>query len=191
WTHGLVTKGACLESETTAATLGKEGVRVFNPMSNLDFLSIPIGRYVDDNLKFGTSVKNSPKIFSVNYFLRGKNGEWLNHKNDKAVWLKWMELRVNNEAEAIETPTGFIPLYKDLKQLFKQVLDKNYSEEDYIEQFTVRIPENLSKIDRMVKIFKTRVHDTPNIVFKVLEEQQKRLLEAKEKYGEYIKPDSL
>ncbi|MCK4902128.1 MAG: phosphoenolpyruvate carboxykinase (GTP), partial [Thermoplasmatales archaeon] len=191
WTHGLVTKGACLESETTAATLGKEGVRVFNPMSNLDFLSIPIGRYVEDNLKFGTSVKNSPKIFSVNYFLRGKNGEWLNHKNDKAVWLKWMELRVNNEAEAIETPTGFIPLYKDLKQLFKQVLDKNYSEEDYIEQFTVRIPENLSKIDRMVKIFKTRVHDTPNIVFKVLEEQQKRLLEAKEKYGEYIKPDSL
>jgi len=191
WTHGLVTKGACLESETTAATLGKEGVRVFNPMSNLDFLSIPIGRYIEDNLKFGNSVKNSPKIFSVNYFLRGKNGEWLNHKNDKAVWLKWMELRVNNEAEAIETPTGFIPLYKDLKQLFKQVLNKNYSEEDYIEQFTVRIPENLSKIDRMVKIFKTRVHDTPNIVFKVLEEQQKRLLAAKEKYGEYITPDSL
>ncbi|MCK4364795.1 MAG: phosphoenolpyruvate carboxykinase (GTP) [Thermoplasmatales archaeon] len=190
WTHGLVTKGACLESETTAATLGKEGVRVFNPMSNLDFLSIPIGRYIEDNLKFGNSVKNPPKIFSVNYFLRGKNGKWLNHKNDKAVWLKWMELRVNNEVEAIETPTGFIPLYKDLKQLFKQVLNKDYSAEDYIEQFTVRMPENLSKIDRTIEIFKTRVHDTPDIVFKVLEEQQKRLLEAKEKYGDYIKPNS-
>ena len=115
----------------------------------------------------------------------------MNHKNDKAVWLKWMELRVNNEAKAIETPTGFIPLYKDLKQLFKQVLKKNYSEEDYIEQFTVRIPENLSKIDRTKEIFKTRVHDTPDIVFKVLDEQQKRLLEAKEKYGEYITPGSL
>jgi len=190
WTHGLVTKGACLESETTAATLGKEGVRVFNPMSNLDFLSIPIGRYIQDNLKFGNKVKNPPKIFSVNYFLRKKDGSWLNHKNDKAVWLKWMELRVNDDVDAIKTPTGFIPLYKDLKQLFKKVLNKDYSKENYVKQFTVRIPENLSKIDRMMDIFKTRVHDTPGIVFKVLKEQKERLLSAKEKYGEYINPDS-
>lgn len=114
WTHGIVIKGACLESETTAATLGKEGVRVFNPMSNLDFLSIPIGHYIQDNLNFGKKVKNPPKIFSVNYFLRDKDGNWLNHKNDKAVWLKWMELRVNKEVDAIRTPTGYIPFYKDL-----------------------------------------------------------------------------
>ena len=50
WTHGIITKGAALESETTAATLGQEGVRVFNPMSNLDFLSIPIGRYIEDKI---------------------------------------------------------------------------------------------------------------------------------------------
>lgn len=188
WAHGVVTKGACLESETTAATLGKEGVRVFNPMSNLDFLSIPIGKYIEDNLKFGNKVKIPPKIFSVNYFLRRKNGEWLNHKNDKAVWLKWMELRVNNEADAIKVPTGFIPLYKDLKQLFKKVLNKDYSEKDYIEQFTIRVPENLSKIERMKEIYTKRVHGAPDIVFKVLKEQQKRLIEAKEKYGDYIKP---
>jgi len=190
WIEGIVLKGACLESETTAATLGKEGVRVFNPMSNIDFLSIPIGKYIQNNLDFGKKLKIAPKIFSVNYFLRGKNGNWLNHKNDKAVWLKWMDLRVNKEVDAIKTPTGFIPLYKDLKQLFKNVLNKDYSENDYIDQFTVRIPENLSKIERMMEIFKARVHDTPDIVFKVLEEQQKRLLAAKEKYGDYIKPES-
>ncbi|GAH40052.1 unnamed protein product, partial [marine sediment metagenome] len=39
WTHGIITNGASLESETTAATLGEEGVRKFNLMSNLDFLS--------------------------------------------------------------------------------------------------------------------------------------------------------
>ena len=38
WAHGIITRGASLESETTAATLGKEGVREFNPMSNIDFL---------------------------------------------------------------------------------------------------------------------------------------------------------
>ncbi|MBC7334444.1 MAG: phosphoenolpyruvate carboxykinase (GTP), partial [Actinobacteria bacterium] len=46
WVHGIITMGASIESETTAATLGKTGVRKFNPMSNLDFLSIPIGDYV-------------------------------------------------------------------------------------------------------------------------------------------------
>ena len=191
WTHGIITKGACLESETTAATLGKEGVRVFNPMSNIDFLSISIGRYIKDNLEFGKRLKNPPSIFSVNYFLRDKDGNWLNHKNDKAIWLKWMELRVNDDADVIKTPTGFIPKYDDLKRLFKQVLNKTYTKDDYVKQFTIRIPENLSKIERMFDIFNTRVKDTPKILFKVLEEQKERLLEAQEEYGDYISPFDL
>ena len=191
WIHGIITKGACLESETTAATLDKEGVRAFNPMSNIDFLSIPIGRYVEDNLRFGKNINNPPKVFSVNYFLRDKKGSWLNHKNDKAIWLKWMELRVNNDVDAIKTPTGLIPKYEDLKSLFKQILNKTYSNEDYIKQFTIRIPENLSKIERMKEIFTRRVKDTPEILFKVLDEQKERLLQAQKKYGDYISPDKL
>jgi phosphoenolpyruvate carboxykinase (GTP) len=124
WTHGIITKGACLESETTAATLGKEGVRVFNPMSNIDFLSIPIGKYIQNNLDFGETLKHPPRIFSVNYFLKDRNGSWLNEKNDKAIWLKWMELRVNNEADAITKPTGYLSIYSDLKMLFAQVAHK-------------------------------------------------------------------
>jgi phosphoenolpyruvate carboxykinase (GTP) len=191
WTHGIITKGAGLESETTAATLGQEGVRVFNPMSNLDFLSIPIGRYVQDNLNFGKSLSNPPRVFSVNYFLKDSNGNWLNHKNDKRIWLKWMELRVNDDAYAIKTPTGFIPKYEDLKRLFKEVYDKEYSEEDYVKQFTLRVPESLAKIDRLIKIYKTRVLDTPQIIFKVLEEQRERLEKAREELGDYIPPDKL
>jgi phosphoenolpyruvate carboxykinase (GTP) len=188
WVHGIITKGACLESETTAATLGKEGIRVFNPMSNIDFLSIPIGRYIENNLNFGKKLKNPPRIFSVNYFLKDENGEWLNHKNDKAVWLKWMELRVNDDVDAIRTPTGMIPKYNDLKILFNNVLNKDYTEEEYNKQFTTRIPENLSKIDRMIEIYSSRVHDTPDILFEILKEKRQRLIDAQEKYGDYIKP---
>jgi phosphoenolpyruvate carboxykinase (GTP) len=192
WNHGLITKGACLESETTAATLGKEGVRKFNPMSNLDFLSIPIGRYIQDNLNFGNRVKNPPKIYSVNYFLKDKeSGKWLNHKNDKAVWLKWMEKRVNGEVDAIKTPTGYIPMYEDLKQIFKNVLNKEYSKQEYDRQFLIRIPENLSKIDRMIDLFNTRVDDTPKILFEVLKKQQERLINTREKHGNYILPYTL
>ncbi len=36
--QGIVLKAATLESETTSATLGKEGVRRIDPMANLDFV---------------------------------------------------------------------------------------------------------------------------------------------------------
>ncbi len=189
WTHGIITKGASLESETTAATLGKEGVRKFNPMSNLDFLSVPVGSYISMNLKFGSSMERPPRVFGVNYFLKDKEGNFINEKTDKRVWLKWMELRVHNEVGAIKTPTGYIPRYDDIKKLFKQVLNKDYSKEDYTKQFTIRIPENLAKIDRIRKIYETTVTDTPPVLFEILEEEKKRLIEARTKYGDYVSPE--
>ncbi len=188
WVHGIITKGASLESETTAATLGKEGVREHNPMSNLDFLSIPIGKYIENNLNFASFLQSPPRIFSVNYFLRDSEGNYLNDVADKRVWLKWMELRVHKEVGAIRTPTGFIPKYEDLKELFEKVLNKFYSKDDYIEQFTLRIPENLAKIERITKIYK-EIPDTPQILFEVLKEQKKRLKDVQKRYGDYIPPD--
>ena len=39
WSHGVL-MGATVESETTAATIGKEGVRQHDPMANRDFISV-------------------------------------------------------------------------------------------------------------------------------------------------------
>lgn len=188
WVHGVITKGASLESETTAATLGKEGIRQFNPMAILDFLSVPIGEYIKNYIRFGEKLRDPPKIFAVNYFLRDENGNWLNEKLDKAIWLKWMELRVHGEVDAIKTPIGYIPKYEDLKRLFREVLNKDYPKELYEKQFTIRIPELLAKIERIEKIYREKVKDTPEVLFEVLEEERQRLLEAKKKYGEYISP---
>jgi phosphoenolpyruvate carboxykinase (GTP) len=191
WNHGILMKGATIESETTAATLGKEGVRSFNLMANIDFLSIPMGRYINNNCDLGASVKKPPQIFSVNYFLKNKDGKYLNGVKDKHVWLKWAELRLHGDVEAIKTPTGYMPKYEDLKKIFKDVLGKDYTKEEYIEQFTVRIPENLAKIKRIVEIYKTKVPDAPHTLFEALEEQKKRLEEAQNKFGDYISPDVL
>lgn len=191
WAHGIIAKGASLESESTAATLGKEGIREFNPMSNIDFLSVPIGKYVQCNLDFGKGLNKPPLIFSVNYFLKDRKGNFLNEKADKEVWYKWMELRVYNEVDFIETPTGRIPKYEDLKRLFKEVFSKDYTQEDFDKQFMIRIPENLAKIDRIKRIYQTQVSDTPKIVFEVLDEQRQRLNRAREKYGDYISPYKL
>ncbi len=189
WVHGIITKGASLESETTAATLGKEGVREFNPMSNLDFLSIPIGRYIEDNLNFGAGLTVSPRIFSVNYFLRKPDGTFANHKTDKRVWLKWMELRVHGDVDAIKIPTGFIPTYDDLKRLFQEILKGDYPEADYIQQFSVRVPHHLAKIERLTQIYRTTVPDTPQQFFEVLEQQRERLGAAQAQFGDHITPD--
>ncbi|ASJ13502.1 phosphoenolpyruvate carboxykinase [Thermococcus thioreducens] len=188
WKHGVVTMGASLESETTAATLGKEGVRAFNPMAILDFMSVPLGEYIENYLRFGEKLRKAPKIFAVNYFLRDENGNWLNHKLDKAVWLKWMELRVHGDVDAIETPIGYIPKYEDLARLFREVLNKGYSRKDYEKQFTVRVPELLAKIERIERIYREQVREVPEELFEVLEEEKKRLLEARTKYGDYISP---
>jgi phosphoenolpyruvate carboxykinase (GTP) len=175
WAHGVITIASSLESETTAATLGKEGVRKFNLMANLDFLSIPPEKYIQNHLDFARDLKNPPLIFGVNYFLRDEKGDYLNGMQDKRVWLKWMELRVHKEVGAIKTPLGFFPKYEDLKRLFKEFLAKDYKEEDYLKQFTLRVPENLAKVKRVREICKGKIPDAPPLLFKILEEQEKRL----------------
>jgi len=188
WAHGILTQAATIESETTSATLGREGVRTFNLMANLDFLSIPIGRYIQNNLDIAKGAEDPPLIFHVNYFLRGKDGKYLNGIKDKHVWIKWMELRVNGEVDAIRTPTGHIPKYDDLARLFKKVIGKDYGKDDYEEQFSLRIPENIAKIERIKNIYHTKVFDTPHILMKALDDQRKRLEECRETCGDYVSP---
>ncbi|MGD6851666.1 MAG: phosphoenolpyruvate carboxykinase (GTP) [Candidatus Bathyarchaeia archaeon] len=190
WEHGIIAYGASLETETTFATIGKEGVPEINMMSIQDFISIPLGRNVQNNLNFGAKLQKQPLIFGVNYFLRDlTDGKYLNTPHDKHVWVKWMELRVHNEVDAIKTPTGYIPKYEDLKKLFKQVLNKDYPKEDYIKQFTIRVPENLAKIERVQQFYQGNVTDIPLELFGLLYLQRQRLIEAKDKFGDYIAPE--
>jgi len=190
WDHGVITMGACLESNTTAATLGKSGVRMFQPFSNLDFISIPLGQYIENHLKFGNRVSNPPCIFAVNYFQQNAEGKYLTGKDAKRVWLQWMDLRIHDEVDAIQTPTGLVPRYNDLKRLFKEILNKDYSPEEYAEQFTLRVPNHLEKIERIEKIYRETVPDAPMKLYTHLNEQRERLKKAQAQYGDYIPPES-
>jgi phosphoenolpyruvate carboxykinase (GTP) len=190
WEHGVITMGAALESETTAATIGQEGNRVFNIMSNLEFLSISMAKYIENYLAFGKKLTKAPPIFGANYFQRTKDGKWLTGVKDKRVWLKWMDLRAHWDVEAINSPIGYLPKYADLKRLFKEVLNKEYTIEEYNEQFMIRVNENIAKMDRIIAVYKG-VKGTPATVFEHLEAQKKRLLELKSAKGDYVTPDKL
>ena len=183
WEHGVYI-GATIESETTAATLGQEGVRKFSPMANLDFLVVQLGKYIRNHLNFGNRLKKAPAVFATNYFIK-ENGEFLSEKIDKKVWLIWMEGRVHNEYDAIETPIGYIPIYDDLKSLFKQIFNREYSRDLYERQFSIRVQKFLEKIQRMEKIYNEE-GNVPEEFFKVMKDQKEKLLAFKTKYGKDI-----
>jgi len=190
WAHGIITMGASLESETTAATLGAEGVRKFNLMSNLDFLAIGHGKYIQNNLDFAGKVDAAPAVFASNYFLKeggDAKGAYLNGMMDKHVWVRWAERRVHGDVDAIEGPTGLLPKHEDLAPLFQELLGKAYTREDYVKQFTIRVPENLAKLDRIEAVYRG-VDDTPQIVFDTLAAQRERLEALREAKGDYVSP---
>jgi phosphoenolpyruvate carboxykinase (GTP) len=152
WEHGVY-MGATIESETTSATLGQEGVRKSSPMANMDFLVVPLGTYLSNHIEFGRRLRRCPTVFATNYFLKHE-GRYTNAIADKKVWLLWAEGRVHGDYEAIKTPIGLLPKYRDLKELFRSVFDEDYSLEDYHIQFSVRLDMYLEKIARMEEIFK-------------------------------------
>ncbi len=189
WDHGVATIGASLESETTAATLGQEGVLKFQAFSNLDFISIPLGKYIKNHFEFVKGLSRTPKIFGVNYFLRGPDGEYLNSKQAKRVWLKWIERRIHGDVEALRTPLGLIPKYEDLRLLFREVLDRDYALEDYVEQFTIRTEKLIRKYERILKIYREEAEETPQHLLDILEDQLFHLKETEKRHGDRISPE--
>jgi len=149
---------------------------------------VPLGRYIQNNLDFARGAKKTPAIFSVNYFLKDKDGKYLNGILDKTVWVLWAELRVNGDVDAVKTPTGYIPKYEDVAKLFKEKLNKEYSQDAYVKEFTVRVPNLLAKIDRVEKIYREKVADTPAKVYEVFDRIRGRLNALKAEKGDFVSP---
>lgn len=189
WEHGVFI-GATIESETTSATLGQEGVRKSSPMANMDFIIVPLGKYFQNHLKFGRKLKKCPKVFSTNYFLKSPEGKYLNTKLDKKVWLLWAEGRVHGDFEGIKTPIGIIPKYEELRHLFAEVFNgRVYSEEEYKAQFSLNIERYLAKYERMEALFKDEP-DMPQEFWNELNRIRSELHTLKEKVGKNIIPPS-
>lgn len=181
WEHGVYI-GATIESETTSATLGQEGVRKSSPMANMDFMVVPLGTYLANHIKFGNGLKNCPKVFATNYFLKHE-GRYTNEILDKKIWLLWAEGRVHGDYDAIKTPIGFLPKYEDLRALFRQVFDREYTEDEYNQQFSVRMDKYLGKIARMEEIFGPEP-GMPEEFWQVLNQQKDDLEALKAEAGE-------
>jgi phosphoenolpyruvate carboxykinase (GTP) len=188
WKDGILLKAATLESETTSATLGAEGVRNASPMANLDFVSYPLGEYTLNNIRFGEGVQDTPRIFSNNYFMRGADGRFMTSKLAKKVWLHWAEGRIHGEYGAWDTPTGKIPQYEDLAPLFTEYLDETFSREDYTYLFTFRCTKWIEKLERTKAFYARMDPDTPREIFAYWDAAITKIRAARDRFGDLIKP---
>jgi len=191
WNHGVF-MGATIESETTAATLGAVGQRKSSPMANMDFIILPLSLYITNHLKFGKKLKDIPKVFATNYFLKGDDGDYLNGKLDKKVWVLWAEGRVHGDYGAIKTPIGYIPLYEDLVSLFMGVFGgRVYSKAEYEAQFSIRTTKYLEKYARMEAVYQDE-KGMPEEFWTCLRERRSELEALQEKFNsEVVSPFDL
>ncbi len=111
WQHGTFL-GSIVSSEKTAAAAGKVGELRYDPFAMLPFCGYHMGDYFNHWLTIGKQGDNSklPKIFYVNWFLKGEDGKflWPGYGENSRV-LKWVVERITGEGKAEETPIGWVP----------------------------------------------------------------------------------
>ncbi|HOL49751.1 MAG TPA: phosphoenolpyruvate carboxykinase (GTP) [bacterium] len=128
WDHGVFI-GARSGSETTAAAIHKVGMLRRDPMAMLPFCGYNMADYFSHWMNMGKKMKHPPKIFSVNWFRKDDDGNfiWPGFGENIRV-LKWIIDRVNNKISAKETPIGLVPYAQDIDttgiDLSREKLDK-------------------------------------------------------------------
>jgi phosphoenolpyruvate carboxykinase (GTP) len=111
WQHGVFL-GSIMSSETTAAAEGTVGKLRRDPFAMLPFCGYNMADYFGHWLTMGAGADQDklPKIFYVNWFLKGKDGRflWPGYGENSRV-LEWVFERVAGRGEANETPIGAVP----------------------------------------------------------------------------------
>ena len=117
WEHGVFL-GSIMASETTAAATGAVGKLRRDPFAMLPFCGYNMADYFAHWLEIGASAPDRdvlPKIFYVNWFRKNAEGKWLwpGYGENSRV-LEWVFNRVADDADAKDTPIGWVPGTNDI-----------------------------------------------------------------------------
>ncbi|HLR56611.1 MAG TPA: phosphoenolpyruvate carboxykinase (GTP) [Beutenbergiaceae bacterium] len=115
WAHGVFL-GATIASEQTAAAEGAVGQLRRDPFAMLPFCGYNMADYWGHWLEVGTQVgEGVPKVFSVNWFRRNSDGDflWPGFGENSRV-IDWVLRRVDGDAGARNSALGAHPRREDL-----------------------------------------------------------------------------
>ena len=117
WKHGVFV-GATMGSEMTAAAVGGQGQLRRDPFAMLPFCGYHMADYFAHWLSMTSRTDESklPRIYGVNWFRRADaDGSflWPGFGENSRV-LEWICRRLEGEADAEDTPIGFVPRASDL-----------------------------------------------------------------------------
>ena len=109
WEHGVLV-GASVGSEMTAAAAGQLGVVRRDPMAMKPFCGYNFADYFSHWFEFSDKGLNLPQIFHVNWFRRDAEDRflWPGFGENLRV-LHWIIDRCKGEADAVDTPIGYLP----------------------------------------------------------------------------------
>jgi phosphoenolpyruvate carboxykinase (GTP) len=190
--------GACIVSAATATEVGATGVKRA-PWANAPFIPGSLAEYMNAQFKFFGNEKiaqdKKPVMAGLNYFLTdkargGTSTKLIGEKRDVKVWLAWLERLAHNEVDVIKTPVGNLPTFDDLKNLFKTIIDKEYTEELYVKQFSLYIDNIVSRIDMQLEAY-GKEPDIPEKLFEILKAQKEGLAALRNTYGSVVTPSQL
>jgi phosphoenolpyruvate carboxykinase (GTP) len=116
WRHGVFV-AATMGSEKTAAAFGGLGELRRDPFAMLPFCGYHMGDYFSHWLTMPERTDESklPRIYGVNWFRKGEDGSflWPGYGENSRV-LEWICRRLEDEADAADTPIGAVPRTEDL-----------------------------------------------------------------------------
>ena len=114
WAHGVFV-GSIMASEKTAAAEGKVGETRRDPMAMLPFCGYHMADYWQHWLDMAEKITNPPVICNVNWFRTDDAGHfiWPGFGDNLRV-IEWVLKRAFGEADATETPIGFVPKPEDI-----------------------------------------------------------------------------